>query len=148
MMLKLSPQREYQDRGGECSWYDGGGKQGDLWRRIAVTHIGDEFDRLAASMNAMLQRLQELMVDLRQVTSDISHDLRSPLARLRVHLELARGKTTEPELQAVFDEALAQADQALEIFAAMLRIAEVEAGTTTNRDCSYCQSESTLGAAA
>jgi signal transduction histidine kinase len=62
------------------------------------------------------------------VTNDISHDLRSPLAHLREHLELSRRRFAGPELTLVFDEALAQIDQALEIFTAMLRIAEVEAG--------------------
>ncbi len=102
---------------------------GDLARRIEVTPAADEFDRLAAGMNAMLQRLQELMDNLRQVTADISHDLRSPLARLREHLERSRAKYQAPALQEVFAEALAQTDQALDIFAAMLRIAEVEAGS-------------------
>jgi signal transduction histidine kinase len=101
---------------------------GDLSRRIEMSAEGDEFDRLAASMNAMLQRIQELMENLLQVTNDIAHDLRSPLARLREHLELARARFTAPGLAEMFDEALAQLDQALEIFAAMLRIAEVEAG--------------------
>lgn len=101
---------------------------GDLSRRIALSAAGDEFDRLAGAMNAMLQRIQELMENLRQVTNDISHDLRSPLARLREHLELSQARFTAPGMEEMFDEALAQLDQALEIFAAMLRIAEVEAG--------------------
>lgn len=102
--------------------------EGDLSRRIELSGNGDEFDRLATGMNAMLQRIQELMENLRQVTNDISHDLRSPLARLREHLELSRARFNESELVEIFDEALAQTDQALGIFAAMLRIAEVEAG--------------------
>jgi signal transduction histidine kinase len=101
---------------------------GDLSRRVPVGPDGNEFDRLAAGLNAMLQRLQELMENLRQVTNDISHDLRSPLARLREHLELSRRRFTGPGLAQMFDEALAQIDQTLEIFSAMLRIAEVEAG--------------------
>ncbi|MBB5373086.1 sensor histidine kinase [Acidocella aromatica] len=101
---------------------------GDLSRRIGLSGSGDEFDRLATGMNAMLQRIQELMENLRQVTNDISHDLRSPLARLREHLELSRARFSEPALTDMFEEALAQTDQALGIFAAMLRIAEVEAG--------------------
>lgn len=102
--------------------------EGDLSRRITLSPSGDEFDRLAAQMNQMLQRIQALMDDLRQVTTDISHDLRSPLARLREHLELSRKRSADPALAAVCDEAIAQLDQALEIFAAMLRLAEVEAG--------------------
>jgi signal transduction histidine kinase len=106
---------------------------GDLSRRMVVSENGDEFDRLATGLNAMLQRLQELMDNLRQVTNDISHDLRSPLARLREHLELSRARFTGPGLEEMFDEALTQIDQALDIFAAMLRIAEVEAGARRAR---------------
>lgn len=102
--------------------------EGDLSRRIPLRSSHDEFDRLAAEMNQMLQRLQELMENLRQVTNDISHDLRSPLARLREHLELSRARFTDQALAAVCDEAIAQLDQALGIFAAMLRLAEVESG--------------------
>jgi signal transduction histidine kinase len=103
--------------------------QGDLSRRIDITPAGDEFDRLAAATNAMLTRIQTLMENLRQVTSDISHDLRTPLAKLRTHLEFSRNRWPVPEWQTVFDEALAQIDQALGIFAAMLRIAEVDSGS-------------------
>jgi hypothetical protein len=69
------------------------------------------------------------------VTNDISHDLRSPLARLRGHLEFSRSRFTGPGLPEMFDEALVQIDQALEIFAAMLRIAEVEDGARRAQFC-------------
>jgi signal transduction histidine kinase len=102
--------------------------EGDLSRRIKISRSGDEFDRLAGEMNQMLQRIQELVENLRQVTNDISHDLRSPLARLRGHLELSRARFADPALGEVCDEAIAQLDQALGIFSAMLRLAEIEAG--------------------
>ncbi|MDE2318470.1 MAG: HAMP domain-containing histidine kinase [Rhodospirillales bacterium] len=102
--------------------------EGDLSSRISISHSADEFDRLAEEMNQMLQRIQELMENLRQVTNDISHDLRSPLARLRGHLELSRTKSADPILGEVCDEAITQLDQALGIFSAMLRLAEIEAG--------------------
>ncbi|MDE1896129.1 MAG: HAMP domain-containing histidine kinase [Rhodospirillales bacterium] len=102
--------------------------EGDLNSRIKVSNSADEFDRLAEETNQMLQRIQELMENLRQVTNDISHDLRSPLARLRGHLELSKARFTDPALAEVCDEAIAQLDQALEIFSAMLRLAEIEAG--------------------
>jgi signal transduction histidine kinase len=101
---------------------------GDLSRRISLSRTGDEFDRLATEMNQMLQRIQELMKNLRQVTNDISHDLRSPLARLRTHLELSRARFTDQAMHEMCDESISQLDQALDIFAAMLRLAEVEAG--------------------
>ncbi|HTQ72140.1 MAG TPA: HAMP domain-containing sensor histidine kinase [Acidocella sp.] len=106
---------------------------GDLSRRLPLQHQGDEFDRLAVEVNATLQRLQELMENLRQVTNDISHDLRSPLTRLREHLERSRQRFPAPALGEMFDEAIAQLDQALGIFTAMLRIAEVEAGARRAR---------------
>lgn len=102
---------------------------GDLSRRLGIRGSADEFDRLATEMNGVLQRIQELMVELRHVTNDISHDLRSPLARLRQHLELSRNKFSDPEMVHMCDEAIAQLDEALNIFTAMLRIAEVEAGS-------------------
>lgn len=107
--------------------------EGDLFCRIQVSSSGDEFDRLAEGMNQMLQRIQELMENLRQVTNDISHDLRSPLARLRGHLELSRTRFADPALGEVCDEAIAQLDQALGIFSAMLRLAEIEAGARRAR---------------
>ncbi len=61
----------------------------DLRQRLPVTQAGDELDHLAGSINAMLDRIQTLMEDLRQVTTDIAHDLRTPLTRLRQRLELA-----------------------------------------------------------
>lgn len=102
--------------------------EGDLSRRINLSRSGDEFDRLAVEMNQMLQRIQELMENLRQVTNDISHDLRSPLARLREYLELSHARSADPAVRRLCDEAIAQLDQALDIFAGLLRLAEVEAG--------------------
>ena len=51
--------------------------------RVPVRGTQDEFDRLALNLNAMLDRMQDLMEGLRQVSSDIAHDLRTPLAHLR-----------------------------------------------------------------
>jgi signal transduction histidine kinase len=101
---------------------------GDLSRRIALKGTGDEFDRLSENLNLMLARIQSLMENVQQVSNDIAHDLRSPMARLREHLELAAEKTTDKATQSEIEASIAQVDSALEIFAAMLRIAEVEAG--------------------
>jgi signal transduction histidine kinase len=109
---------------------------GDLSRRIVLSGTGDEFDRLSNNLNTMLERIQILMENIRQVSNDIAHDLRSPLARLREHLELSRKNSMEPATQLAFDEAIVQTDSALSIFAAMLRIAEIEAGAR-RRDFMY-----------
>jgi signal transduction histidine kinase len=101
---------------------------GDLSRRIKLAGTRDEFDRLAENLNLMLARIQSLMENVQQVSNDIAHDLRSPLARLREHLELAAEKTTDMATRSEIEEGIEQVDSALEIFAALLRIAEVEAG--------------------
>ena len=104
--------------------------RGNLARRIALRGSGDEFDRLSANLNEMLDRIQMLMDGLRQVSNDIAHDLRTPLARLRQRLELARAKaTTVADYEAAVDKAIAETDEILDTFGALLRIAQIEAGT-------------------
>jgi signal transduction histidine kinase len=103
--------------------------EGDLSARIPVRGTNDEIDQLVANLNAMLDRIQQLMEGLRQVSNDIAHDLRTPLGRLRQRLEDARAHaTTTNDYAAAADAAIAEADQLLEIFSALLRIAQVEAG--------------------
>ena len=101
--------------------------EGDLSRRIPLNQEGDEFDALAANLNAMLDRIEELMDDVRRVSDSIAHDLRTPLARLRNRLEALRaGVETEncnPELA---EQALRDADSLLQTFNALLRIARIE----------------------
>lgn len=80
---------------------------GDLTRRVAVSERGDEFDALGATLNAMLDRIEQLMENLRQVSSDIAHDLRTPLSRLRTTLEAAREKDPVGQRKAI-DEAVTQ----------------------------------------
>ena len=89
---------------------------------------GDEFDRLAGRLNRLLARMQVLMEGMRQVSNDIAHDLRTPLARLRQHLEtgLAEAPASSP-LRRTVEQALIEVDRLLATFRAMLRIASVEA---------------------
>ena len=102
---------------------------GDLKQRVPVQSAGDEFDQLALGINAMLDRIETLMDDLRQVTTDIAHDLRTPLSRLRNRLELAQGTAMgETELRDMIGAARRETDVILEIFGALLRIAQVESG--------------------
>jgi signal transduction histidine kinase len=103
--------------------------EGDLSARIPVRGTHDEIDQLIANLNAMLTRIQQLMDGLRQVSSDIAHDLRTPLGRLRQHLEDARERAkTTADYDAATDAAIEEADGLLETFSALLRIAQVEAG--------------------
>jgi signal transduction histidine kinase len=102
---------------------------GDLSRRIPVSGSGDEFDHLATSLNTMLDRIQALMENLRQVSTDIAHDLRTPLTRLRQRLELAQRDFGDPRsVRAVYASTLRDLDGILETFGALLRIAQIESG--------------------
>jgi len=103
--------------------------EGDLSARIPVRGNNDEIDQLVVGLNAMLDRIQQLMDGLRQVTSDIAHDLRTPLGRLRQRLEDVRERaTTTAEYETATEAAIAEADGLLDIFSALLRIAQIEAG--------------------
>jgi signal transduction histidine kinase len=103
--------------------------QGDLTQRVPVAQAGDEFDRLSLSVNAMLDRIETLMRDLRQVTTDIAHDLRTPLTRLGQRLEEAVRSNADAEaLRQNLAAARGEVDDILAMFAAILRIAEVESG--------------------
>ena len=97
--------------------------RGDLARRVPTTGRGDEVDELAGELNAMLAGL---IAQERQVTDDIAHDLRTPLARLRQRLELARRKVRSVgEYKQAVDGTIKAADATI---ASLLQIAEVEAG--------------------
>ena len=101
---------------------------GDLARRIPTRGTRDDFDQLAEQLNAMLDRIQELMDGIRRVTDDIAHDLKTPLARLRTRLESLRdegglGRDSAASVEA----AIGESDRLLTTFAALLRIARVEA---------------------
>ena len=101
---------------------------GDIRERMPVSGRGDEFDQLAGTLNRMLDRIEGLLDNLRQVSSDVAHDLRTPLSRLRTHLEGSKHLPSDPKQ--VVESAIAQLDHVLSLFAAILRISEVEAGET------------------
>lgn len=106
---------------------------GDLSRRLPVRGSNDEFDHLAVSLNAMLERIEKLMAGLREVSNDIAHDLRTPLSRLRQRLERARRKSqTVGELHETLDHSIEDVDAILETFAALLRISQIEAHAKTS----------------
>jgi len=104
--------------------------EGRLAERVPTRGTGDELDRLALNLNEMLDRVQALMESLRQVSSDIAHDLRTPLSHLRQRLEGVRLKARRIEdYETAVDQAIADTDAILRTFAALLRIAQIEAGT-------------------
>lgn len=100
---------------------------GDLARRVPVRGTGDDLDRLAGTLNRMLDRIGILMDSLRQVSSDVAHDLRTPLSRLYQRLEEARSHARSvEEYDAAVEGAMREAEGLLETFSALLRIAQVE----------------------
>ena len=102
---------------------------GNLRDRIPSRGSEDELDRLAAVINAMLERIAALMENLRQVSSDVAHDLRTPLTHLRQRLERARAESHSPQdYAAALDAAIASSDEMLSLFSALLRIAQIEGG--------------------
>lgn len=102
---------------------------GDLQRRVPVTRTSDEFDHLAGSINAMLDRIQSLMDGLRQVTTDIAHDMRTPLTRLRQRLETAQHSPLDAaQLRDILAATVTEIDAILEVFGALLRIAQIDSG--------------------
>lgn len=100
---------------------------GNFGNRIPAKATRNELDVLAAAINEMLDRIASLVEDVRQVSNDIAHDLRTPLTHLRHRLEQARVSARTPEefSQAV-DDAIVLSDRLLAIFSALLRIAQIE----------------------
>jgi signal transduction histidine kinase len=103
---------------------------GDLTRRITLRGGNDDLDRLAATLNHMLDRIAALMESLRQVSNDIAHDLRTPLTRLYQGLNAARLQQDDiGGYQHAIERAIAEAEGLLDTFGALLRIAQIEAGS-------------------
>jgi len=105
---------------------------GDLTGRVEVTGTGDEFDRLAESLNTMLTRIERLMLGLKQVSDNIAHDLKTPLTRMRTRVEraLAPGKG-EGDYREALQATIEEADQLIRTFNALLMIARAEAGSSS-----------------
>jgi len=102
---------------------------GDLSGRLKVTGTNDELDRLAQSLNAMLDRIGELMAGLREVSDNIAHDLKTPLTRLRNSAEEALRIGTDPtDYRDALEHTIEEADGLIKVFNALLMIARAEAG--------------------
>ena len=100
---------------------------GDLKRRVPVGGSGDEFDQLAYNLNAMLDRIADLMSAMREVANAVAHDLRSPISRLRARLEVTLlGKASPEEYRDALQETTAETDTILETFNALLAISIAE----------------------
>ena len=104
--------------------------QGDLSARLPVSARGDDLDRISQAINASLARLAALVDAMRQVSTDIAHDLRTPLHRLRIHIEDAARKVLSGDaIDVDLAAAIAQSEAIDQTFAALLRIAQIEGGS-------------------
>jgi signal transduction histidine kinase len=102
---------------------------GDLSGRLPVGRSGDELDRLALNLNAMLERIEALMTGLKEVSDNIAHDLKTPLTRLRNRAEEALAKSrTEPEYRSALERTIEESDGLIRTFNALLMIARAESG--------------------
>jgi signal transduction histidine kinase len=102
---------------------------GSLSERVPVTKRKDEFDGLATSLNQMLDRIEQLMQGLKEVTDNVAHDLKTPLTRLRNKAEAALRDGTSGETQReALETTIAESDKLIKTFNALLMIARAEAG--------------------
>ncbi|MDX0755530.1 HAMP domain-containing protein [Sinorhizobium medicae] len=102
---------------------------GDLSQRLPASGSGDEFDRLSESLNAMLERIEKLNEGLKQVSDNIAHDLKTPLTRLRNKAEAALADGGEDSRSGALEQIIAESDQLIRTFNALLMISRVEAGS-------------------
>lgn len=118
--------------------------EGDLSERIPVDGSGDEMDRLSRNLNDMLDRIENLMLGLREVSDNIAHDLKTPLTRLRNRVEGALrekgsadssdgGFSREGIYKVALEQTIEEADELIKTFNALLSIARLEAGAARQR---------------
>jgi signal transduction histidine kinase len=103
--------------------------QGDLHERLPIAGTGDELDRLAINLNAMLERIEALMHGLKEVSDNIAHDLKTPLTRLRNRCEEAlRAVHSETQYRAALESTIEESEALIRTFNALLMIARAESG--------------------
>jgi signal transduction histidine kinase len=102
--------------------------EGGLGRRIPLRGTQDEWDHLAQNLNSMLERIEGLMAEVKQVSENIAHDLRTPLTRIRGRLEKAAiDKSAADHDPSMISETIADLDDVLRMFSSLTRISQVEA---------------------
>lgn len=98
-------------------------RTGDLTRRVEVASNWDDLSNMAETLNLLLDRIEALLNGVRHVADNIAHDLRTPLTRMRNHIEDLQKQ--QPDSAAI-QEILGEADNLLQTFNALLRIARIE----------------------
>lgn len=108
--------------------------RGQIAERVPVTQSHDDLDHVATQINATLAHLQKLIENVNQASSDIAHDLKKPIGRLRRRLELALRSADDTEaFRTQVEESLTELDSIVETFEALLRITQIEAGARRAR---------------
>jgi signal transduction histidine kinase len=103
--------------------------QSGLGKRIPLRRTRDEWDQLAGNLNSMLERIEALMAEVKQVSDNVAHDLRTPLTRMRGRLEKAHARQRNGDHdQALIDDTMADLDAVLRMFSSLTRISQIEAG--------------------
>ena len=107
---------------------------GRLQVRIPLTGARDDIDEIAGQINQALERLSALVESMRQVSTDIAHDLKTPLNRLKLTVDEALDRSGQnAPLRPLLEEALAECDRINATFDALLRISQIEAGARKQR---------------
>jgi len=101
---------------------------GNLAGRMPVTGSGDELDRLAQALNEMLDQIGRLMAGLQEVSSNVAHDLKTPLTRVKARVESALRSGNSGEYREALEKTVEESDRLLQTFNALLSIARAEAG--------------------
>ncbi len=101
---------------------------GDMGGRMPVSGSGDELDRLALALNQMLDQIQRLMAGMQEVSSNVAHDLKTPLTRVKARVEAALRSGNAGEYKAALEKTVEESDRLLDTFNALLSIARAEAG--------------------
>jgi signal transduction histidine kinase len=102
---------------------------GNLSERVPITKRNDEFDGLATNLNAMLDRIEQLMQGLKEVTDNVAHDLKTPLTRMRNRAEAALLDSSDAGNRTnALETIISESDKLIRTFNALLMIARAEAG--------------------
>ena len=101
---------------------------GDLSGRMPVSGGNDELDRLSGSLNDMLSQIERLMDGMKEVSSNVAHDLKTPLTRMRARIEAALRQDNTAEYKTALDQTIEECDALLRTFNALLSIAQAESG--------------------
>lgn len=101
---------------------------GNLAGRMPVSGSGDELDRLALALNQMLDQIERLMAGMKEVSSNVAHDLKTPLTRIKAMVEAALRSEKPDDYRAALERTVDESDRLLQTFNALLSIARAEAG--------------------